>query len=118
LCIVTPSLTDETHGNRQTAQRWARLLAGHYRVVLVRQWPDAGLAEKPAALIALHARRSAESIAAWAAADARAPLVVVLTGTDLYRDIGHDAQAQRSLALAHRLVVLQPRGPLALPPAL
>jgi putative glycosyltransferase (TIGR04348 family) len=42
-------------------------------------------------------------------------LGVVLTGTDLYRDIGHDPLAQRSLALAHSLVVLQGLGIQSLP---
>jgi putative glycosyltransferase (TIGR04348 family) len=37
--------------------------------------------------------------------------VVVLTGTDLYRDIRSDASAQRSLELATHLVVLQDEGP-------
>ncbi|OGA97386.1 MAG: glycosyl transferase family 1, partial [Burkholderiales bacterium RIFCSPHIGHO2_12_FULL_61_11] len=45
-------------------------------------------------------------------------LAMVLTGTDLYRDIHSDEAAQRSLALAQRLVVLQGRGPDALPAAL
>jgi putative glycosyltransferase (TIGR04348 family) len=35
---------------------------------------------------------------------------VALTGTDLYRDIQTDAQAQRSLELAGRLIVLQALG--------
>ena len=68
-------------------------------------------------LIALHARRSAPSIAAWHA-QRRGPLVLVLTGTDLYRDIASDAAAQRSLALADRLVVLQELGDQRLPAAL
>lgn len=42
---------------------------------------------------------------------------MVLTGTDLYRDIASDAAAQRSLALATRLIVLQPEGLRELPPA-
>lgn len=115
LCIVTPALADANNGNWQTAQRWARLLSGHYRVQLARQWPGADVPDTDL-LLALHARRSAASVAAWAGTGR--PLVVVLTGTDLYRDIAHDASAQRSLALAHRLVVLQEQGPLALPPAL
>ena len=57
-------------------------------------------------MIALHARRSAASVAAWRAAHPQRPLVLVLTGTDLYRDIDSDADAQRSLQLADRLVVL------------
>ena len=46
------------------------------------------------------------------------PLVVVLTGTDLYRDIRVDASAQRSLQQATHLVVLQEQGLLELEPAL
>ena len=68
-------------------------------------------------MLALHARRSAESIAAWSQQHGRG-LAVVLTGTDLYQDIAGDAQAQRSLQLADRLVVLQELGLAALPPAL
>ena len=66
-------------------------------------------------MIALHARRSAQSIHAWAAQHPGKPLIVVLTGTDLYRDIHSDADAQRSLALATHLVVLQEAGLAALP---
>jgi putative glycosyltransferase (TIGR04348 family) len=57
-------------------------------------------------------------VAAWAQAHPTKPLVLALTGTDLYRDIATDANAQRSLALAHRLIALQTQGPLALPEAL
>jgi hypothetical protein len=39
-------------------------------------------------MIALHARRSAASVAAWQPdLSGRRPLLLVLTGTDLYRDI-------------------------------
>ena len=61
-------------------------------------------------MIALHARRSAASIARYAEAHPKRPLVLVLTGTDIYRDIRSDKDAQRSLALATRLVVLEPEG--------
>jgi putative glycosyltransferase (TIGR04348 family) len=64
-------------------------------------------AGEPDVLIALHARRSYDSIASFAERFPQRPLVVVLTGTDLYRDLPDDAHAQRSLALATRLVVLQ-----------
>lgn len=69
-------------------------------------------------MLALHARRSAASVQAWAKAHGPHGLAVVLTGTDLYRDIATDASAQQSLALAQRLVVLQAQGLLALPEAL
>jgi putative glycosyltransferase (TIGR04348 family) len=61
-------------------------------------------------MIALHARRSHDSIMRFAQSFPDRPLVVVLTGTDLYRDIRADAAAQQSLALATRLVVLQEMG--------
>ncbi len=113
VCIVTPALADANNGNWQTAQRWAQMLSGHYRVRLTDRW-QAG--DDPAdALIALHARRSAASIQAFADARPDAPLIVVLTGTDLYRDIHTDPSAQRSLGLADRLVVLHERAPLDLP---
>jgi putative glycosyltransferase (TIGR04348 family) len=69
-------------------------------------------------MLALHARRSAASIAAWADVQPRRPLAVVLTGTDLYRDLpAGDAATQRSLALAERLIVLHEGAPADLPAA-
>lgn len=134
LVIVTPALADANNGNWQTARRWARLLASAYRVRLMAQWPEGahsaagpvsqslaaepGDWEKPGLLLALHARRSAASIAAWRRMYPQAPLVVALTGTDLYRDIDTDANAQRSLELADALIVLNELGARRLPPAL
>lgn len=70
-----------------------------------------------ALMIALHARRSADSIARWRQCHpdrAAWPLVVALTGTDLYRDIATDPDAQRSLELADVLVTLNALGPARL----
>lgn len=105
VCIVTPALAGANNGNWQTASRWARMLRGHYRVVLLDRWQG----EPADILVALHARRSAASIERWSAERPGAPVVVVLTGTDLYRDILVDPAAQRSLELADRLVVLHER---------
>ena len=116
LVIVTPYLADANNGNWQTAQRWQRLLAGTHAVRLVKAWPDAETSHD-GAMLALHARRSAPAIAAWAQAHPGRGLAVVLTGTDLYQDIHQDAAAQASLAHAQRLVVLQERGIDALPAA-
>ncbi len=117
LVIVTPALRDANNGNWQTARRWQHLLREDCQARLVKQWPSA-LACSDRAMIALHARRSAESIAAWAGAYPERGLAVVLTGTDLYRDIATDPSALRSLQLATRLVVLQEAGPMTLPPEL
>lgn len=105
--IVTPAPPRSRHGNRATALRWARHLRalGHRADVLV-EWDG----READAMIALHARRSHDSIKRWRAAHPSRPLVLVLTGTDLYGDIHADSSARESLALADCLVVLQPLG--------
>jgi putative glycosyltransferase (TIGR04348 family) len=108
IALITPYPPASRNGNAHTALRWARFLraAGH-RVKVAVEWDG-----QPADLmIALHARRSHPAIAAFTQAFPHRPLIVVLTGTDLYRDIRADPSARRSLELASRLVVLQERGP-------
>ena len=107
IAIVMPAGADKRSGNRNTAQRWAGFLRslGH-RVSVASEWTggDAGV------LIALHARKSYPSIERFHRLRPGAPLIVVLTGTDLYRDIATSDEAKRSLAVASRLIVLQDRG--------
>lgn len=116
MVIVSPALADANNGNWRTAQRWQEMLAPRYAARIVTAWPDAPAAGDTL-MLALHARRSAAAIAAWAQAHPGRGLAVVLTGTDLYQDIATDASAQHSLLLAQRLVVLQECGAEALPPA-
>jgi putative glycosyltransferase (TIGR04348 family) len=111
VAIVTPYLADSNTGNWHTAARWAKHLRARFRVAIMQRWDGSPVD----CLIAMHARRSAESIHKFAAAHPDRPVPVILTGTDLYRDIASDAAAQRSLELASRLVVLNERGPLRLP---
>jgi putative glycosyltransferase (TIGR04348 family) len=106
ILIISPALAKANNGNWQTAKRWARFLRQNYQVSIAAEWDRTPCD----AMIALHARRSAASIAAFAAARPDSPLILVLTGTDLYRDIRTDADAQLSLQLATRLVVLQASG--------
>ena len=110
--IVTPAGAGARNGNRHTATRWASMLrgAGH-RVAVSLAWE----AERCDALIALHARRSHASILKLRQAGSAAPLLVVLTGTDLYRDLPASAEARRSLELADRVIVLQEAALLELP---
>ena len=112
--IVTPALRAANNGNWATAWRWQRHLAARFSARIVSVWPDA-LAAGDQAMIALHARRSAMSIAAWAAEHPGRGLAVALTGTDLYRDIQFDAAAQQSLQWAQILITLQEKAPEALP---
>ena len=104
--LVTPAPPGSHHGNRVTAMRWASILAGlGHRVTVAERYGG----EPFDLLVALHARRSAPSVRAFRAARPGAPIVVALTGTDLYRDVATSAAARRSLELADRLVALQPR---------
>ena len=112
--LVTPQRRDSNAGNWHTAARWARFLRGDYRVAVEQAWSG----DRCDALIALHARRSAASVARFAQAFPGRPLILVLTGTDLYRDIAVDRAAQRSLELATTLVVLNRRGAASLPAGL
>ncbi len=114
IVIVSPALSDANNGNWQTAKRWASMLGTQYRTRITTQWPDAAAASD-SILIALHARRSAAAVQAWQAQHGNDKLIVVLTGTDLYRDIHSDTQAQQSLDSAKRLIVLQSLGLQALP---
>lgn len=103
IIIVTPYLADANNGNWRTAQRWQSLLEPYFSVIVQGDWTG----EECDVLIGLHARRSAAPIARYRAAHPDAPLVVVLTGTDLYRDLATSTEAQASLAAATRLIVLQ-----------
>lgn len=103
VCIVTPGTRTANNGNWRTATRWAELLRDRYKVIVQTDWD-----EKPAdAVIALHAKRSATSIVARHARHGPASLAVVLSGTDLYRDLPDSREARRSLDLAGRIVTLQ-----------
>ena len=107
IALITPAGPGTRNGNRHTALRWAAFLrqSGH-RVTVEVEWSgrDADL------MLALHARRSHRSIKAFPGRK-----VVALTGTDVYRDIRIDHDAQESLELATRFIVLQPKAIEELP---
>lgn len=87
-----------------TAKRWQDFLRhlGH-RAPITQSWSgkDADL------LIALHAYRSHHSMATFKLAYPHRPFILILTGTDLYRDMATHSEVHQSIALADALVVLQ-----------
>ena len=112
--LITPAPAGSRAGNRTTAVRWARMLRalGH-RVEIDTVYTEG----KADVMIALHAWRSAASIARFAEVWPQRPLIVVITGTDAYRFLAEDPiTTRRSLALAHRLVGLHAAIGDALPP--
>jgi putative glycosyltransferase (TIGR04348 family) len=110
--LVTPAGPSDRNGNSITALRWARILVrlGH------RVFVDASYRGKACdLLIALHARKSAPSIRLFRKQHPDLPLIVALTGTDLYRDLRTSAAARQSLELATRIIVLQSQALAELP---
>lgn len=84
------------------------MLKGGYKVILQTEWRG----EPADLLVALHAKRSASSIAAFREYRGAAPIALVLTGTDLYRDLpAKSKDAIASLDAADRVVTLQEDAP-------
>lgn len=107
IAIVTPAPAQVHTGNRTTADRWAALLTELGNQVSIQKSWDG---EEYDLLIALHARRSFPAIQAFRQKHPQAPLVVALTGTDLYANLENSAEAICSLDLATSIVVLQSLG--------
>lgn len=107
ILLITPAPPGSRKGNRVTALRWGRLLRqlGH-RVAIQHEYND----ESADLLIALHARRSFPAVEWFGRLYPDRPVVVALTGTDLYDEIHTDKTAALALEKATRLVVLQPLG--------
>jgi putative glycosyltransferase (TIGR04348 family) len=116
IVVVNPSRAEIQTGNRTTADRWARILAelGH-QVQIVHDWTGPGETGECDLLVALHARRSFPAVDRFHRAYPGIPIVVALTGTDVYQDIENRAEARQSLEIAWRLVALQPCAVDALP---
>ena len=107
ISLITPAKKQSRAGNRTTAVRWAAILRrlGH-RVAVSDVYDDipAGM------MVALHAWRSAEAIERYHGLYPNRPLVVALTGTDIYRfQKSHPKITTRSMELADALVCLHDR---------
>jgi putative glycosyltransferase (TIGR04348 family) len=107
IAITVPPSAVPRSGNRHTAARWRAFLRGlGHRVRVDTHW-NGGADD---VLLALHAYKSYPSIAEFRRQRPEAPLVLALTGTDLYRDIREHAEARKALGMATRLIVLQEAG--------
>jgi putative glycosyltransferase (TIGR04348 family) len=110
--LACPAPAGSRRGNRVTAQRWSAILRGlGHRVTIGDHWAG----EPCDLMVALHARKSHPSMAAYRAQHPRKPLILCLTGTDLYHDLPTSAAARESIAWADRLVVLHAKAADDLP---
>src|SRR5262249_54567280 len=105
IVLITPARSSSRSGNQTTSMRWMRILRelGHDGHIAHRY--NGAAADL---MIALHAWRSSDSIRNFRELYPDRPLIVGLSGTDIYDYIDRDrAPTLRSLACADRLVALQ-----------
>lgn len=116
IVLITPAKPGSKAGNRATAVRWARhLRALGHRVEVAVEYDG----RSHDLMVALHAWRSAAAVQRFRERWPGRPLILALTGTDLYRFLATDPEVTaRSMAFADRLVVLHARAHEVLDPAL
>lgn len=107
LLLVSPAPPTAVLGNGVTAERWRGILRslGH-RIETAKAFSGGAYS----ALIALHAGKSAASVLRFRRKNPGRPIVVALTGTDLYPSLDATGVDPRVLDVADRLIVLQERG--------
>ncbi len=102
--LISPAKIDSRNGNRATAVRWRNILQriGH-KVSVAQEY----LGQDVDLMLALHAWRSATSVQLFAEKYPARPLIVALTGTDIYRFLNtHKQQTLKSLEYADLLIGL------------
>ena len=110
--IVTPAPPGTLHGNRITALRWHQHLSRlNYQSTVTEQWSG----KSCDVLIALHGLRSYNSIKEFKKSYPSHPVVLIMTGTDIYRDLKNSTKVMKSIEMADVIVVLQPDAIQSLP---
>ena len=104
IVLITPEGPTSRTGNRVAASRWARILRRLGNRVHIAAEYDG----RPADLmVAVHAWRSAAAIERFKAMFPERPVILQLSGTDIYGHIDTDPEKTlRSMTLADRLVAL------------
>ncbi|MDL0429527.1 selenoneine biosynthesis selenosugar synthase SenB [Marinobacter sp. TBZ242] len=107
ITLITPAPPGSRAGNRATAERWRQLLeeAGHW-VAIVTEYQG----EPCDLFIALHAWRSHDAVVQFRVQHPHTPLIVVLTGTDIYdHQYRFPDATHESMTLADCLIGLHDR---------
>src|SRR5690348_8258765 len=101
IVLITPPGPSSRTGNQVAALRWARILRrlGH-RVTIAPDYTDAAADAPVDAMVAIHAWRSAEAVRRFKDRYPDRPLILQLSGTDIYQYIDEDpAPTLRSMEL-------------------
>ena len=104
IIVITPPGPSTRTGNAVAALRWARILRrlGH-RVTIAAKYAD----ESADAMVAIHAWRSAEAIRRFKTLYPERPVILQLSGTDIYQYVSEDPEPTlRSMELADCLVAI------------
>jgi len=80
--LITPAKAGSQSGNRATAERWAHFLRANGHHISIEVEYQGGFADM---MIALHAWRSAKSIEQFRLSFPQKPIILTLTGTDIYQ---------------------------------
>lgn len=113
ILLVNPATSDTRKGNHVTSDRIIHHLSelGH-TVTLGSNYTEGDWD----CLIALHAYKSAGTVEAFVEHHPEARTILMLTGTDVYRDLNGEPETLRSIERADTLVLLQPLAREELPP--
>ena len=113
IVLITPRGPTSRTGNRVAASRWAAILRKLGHRVHVGFDYDGRPADM---MVAVHAWRSADAIARFKACHPRQPVVLQLSGTDIYHYLSSDPlPTLRAMELANRLVALNDRAGRVVP---
>ncbi len=104
IVLITPEGPTSRTGNRVAASRWARILRRLGHRTRISSAYDGAPAD---VMVAVHAWRSAEAIERFKSKYPARPVVLQLSGTDIYHYLDADpVPTLRSMELADRLVAL------------
>ena len=110
--IICPASPKTVYGSRVTAVRWLKMLRKLGHSVEISQHYGGTISDL---LVAMHAYRSAEAILHFRKRHPEKHSILVLTGTDIYRDLAKFAKVGQALEVADRLLTFQPLSVEAVP---
>lgn len=110
--IICTSPPQSVYGNRITAERWSKMFHDLGHSVECSQHYGGTICDL---LVAMHADQTSDAVVQFHKRHPDKRIILVLTGTDVYRDGGDPAKAHEAMRIADRLVTFQPLAVEAVP---